>query len=123
MIPRRSKRVRRAEPAARRDLLGAWAAHNTATAGRGNADMDATDGHYGELVCTVRWSMHLQQHTGTGQLPLAGAILCCTALPHEQRVGTPYIHSAQAADFSHRRSSQPLARRWARPSSSTSHQT
>ncbi|KAJ8110343.1 hypothetical protein OPT61_g6793 [Boeremia exigua] len=30
--------------------------------------MDATDGHY-----------------GTGQLPLAGAILCCTALPHEQR--------------------------------------
>ncbi|KAJ4339849.1 protein kinase activating protein dpb11 [Ascochyta clinopodiicola] len=53
--------------------------------------MDATDGHYGEFAHAVyqaHRNMHSQQHhVGTGQLPLAGAILCCTALPHEQRVG------------------------------------
>ncbi|OSS44811.1 hypothetical protein B5807_10710 [Epicoccum nigrum] len=42
--------------------------------------MDATDGHY-----------------GTGQLPLAGAILCCTALPHEQRAQLSSIGAQMGA--------------------------
>ncbi|KAJ4400878.1 protein kinase activating protein dpb11 [Didymella pomorum] len=42
--------------------------------------MDATDGHY-----------------GTGQLPLAGAILCCTALPHEQRAQLSAIGAQMGA--------------------------
>ncbi|KAF1357465.1 hypothetical protein EJ07DRAFT_167640 [Lizonia empirigonia] len=41
--------------------------------------------------------MHLQQHTGTGQLPLAGAILCCTALPHEQRAQLSAIGAQMGA--------------------------
>ncbi|KAH6642346.1 hypothetical protein C7974DRAFT_99688 [Boeremia exigua] len=42
--------------------------------------MAATDGHY-----------------GTGQLPLAGAILCCTALPHEQRAQLSSIGAQMGA--------------------------
>lgn len=40
---------------------------------------------------TLRVDTHSYHRAGTGQLPLAGAILCCTALPHEQRVGTPCL--------------------------------
>ncbi|XPS70216.1 protein kinase activating protein dpb11 [Ascochyta lentis] len=42
--------------------------------------MDATDGHY-----------------ATAQLPLAGAILCCTALPHEQRAQLSAIGAQMGA--------------------------
>lgn len=60
--------------------------------------MDATDGHYGESAHAALASMNLQQRIGTGQLPLAGAILCCTALPHEQRVGRSDFPCMQATD-------------------------
>ncbi|UPX15095.1 protein kinase activating protein dpb11 [Ascochyta rabiei] len=42
--------------------------------------MDATDGHY-----------------GTAHLPLTGAILCCTALPHEQRAQLSAIGAQMGA--------------------------
>jgi hypothetical protein len=65
----------------------------------GNTDMDATDGHYGEPAHVVPVNMNLQRCVGTGQLPLAGAILCCTALPHEQRVGRPYCPHVQVTNM------------------------
>jgi hypothetical protein len=95
-------------------------AHDTATAACGNTDMDATDGHYGESARAASTNMDLQHCVGTGQLPLAGAILCCTALPHEQRVGRPCVRDNQPLICSDRHNSRPLARRWAQPSSSTS---
>jgi hypothetical protein len=79
--------------------LGVFAAHDTATAAGGNTDMDATDGHYGESAHAASASMNSQQCIGTGQLPLARAILCCTALPHEQRVGRPYFPYAQVTNM------------------------
>ncbi|CAO2655228.1 Nn.00g102920.m01.CDS01 [Neocucurbitaria sp. VM-36] len=46
--------------------------------------MDATDGGYGGHGSLPVSGMHFQ-HAGTSQLPLAGAVLCCTSIAPEQR--------------------------------------
>jgi hypothetical protein len=51
--------------------------------------MDATDGGYGVSVseCMAPPLLDMDSHNaGTSQLPLAGAILCCTSIAPEQRV-------------------------------------
>jgi len=72
-------------------------------------------------VTSVRHGMHLH-NIGTGQLPLAGAIICCTSIAPEQRVrlSTPRKSSHLTI---HRHSSPPSVRRWARPLSSISPRT
>ncbi|KAJ4362354.1 protein kinase activating protein dpb11 [Neocucurbitaria cava] len=46
--------------------------------------MDATEGGYGGHDSLPVAGMHFQ-HAGTGQLPLAGAVICCTSIAPEQR--------------------------------------
>jgi hypothetical protein len=59
---------------------------------------------------------------GTSQLPLAGAILCCTSIAPEQRV-RDHTYDCISNLTSSSRHLQALARNWARLSSSTSPQT
>jgi hypothetical protein len=48
--------------------------------------METIDGGYGAPKhITTNMNEHLH-HVGTSQLPLAGAVLCCTSIAPEQRV-------------------------------------